>query len=511
MVRISDSEDLGDFFIDKFEVTNRQFKKFMDNGGYQKKEYWKQEFIKDGKVLSWEEAMNEFVDASGRPGPSSWQAGVYPEGKDDYPVSGISWYEAAAYAEYAGKSLPTVSHWNQARGKISSYLTNYFIISLSNFGSEGPSPVGSYQGITSFGVYDMAGNVREWCWNETQQGRCIRGGAWNDNVYMFNSISQIFPFDRSVKNGFRCARYLEEGKIRAEVFKLYEYESYVRDYSQKKPVPDDIFNVYKDLFSYDPKELNTRVELRDENAVDWIKEKISFDAAYGDERMMTYLFLPKNASPPYQAVIYFPGASALNQSSSEQLERRPDFQYYLSYVIRNRRAVVYPVYKDTFERRPNIKHRRTPESHQYAEHRIQLTKDFSRVIDYLETRSDIASDKLAYYGMSWGACMGLIIPAVEKRLQANIIVVGGLPKTKRRPEVDEINFISRITIPTLMLNGIYDTAFPYETSVKPTYDLLGTPEENKKLIMYESDHFIPRTELIKEVLNWLDKYLGPAK
>ena len=52
----------------------------MDNGGYQKKEYWKQEFIKDGKVLSWEEAMNEFVDASGRPGPSSWQAGVYPEG-----------------------------------------------------------------------------------------------------------------------------------------------------------------------------------------------------------------------------------------------------------------------------------------------------------------------------------------------------------------------------------------------------------------------------------------------
>jgi cephalosporin-C deacetylase-like acetyl esterase len=129
----------------------------------------------------------------------------------------------------------------------------------------------------------------------------------------------------------------------------------------------------------------------------------------------------------------------------------------------------------------------------------------------LETRPDIASDRLAYYGMSWGGGMGLIIPAVEGRLRANILIVGGLTKNRRRPEIDQINFITRVKIPTLMLNGKYDTSFPYDTTVKPTHDLLGAPEEDKRSVMFESDHFIPKNELIKETLAWLDKYLGPVK
>ena len=68
-------------------------------------------FVKNGKILTREKAMSEFTDKSGRPGPSTWEAGDYPDGQDDYPVNGISWYEAAAYAEYAGKDLPTSDHW----------------------------------------------------------------------------------------------------------------------------------------------------------------------------------------------------------------------------------------------------------------------------------------------------------------------------------------------------------------------------------------------------------------
>ena len=98
-------------------------------------------------------------------------------------------------------------------------------------------------------------------------------------------------------------------------------------------------------------DLNARVESRDESSEDWIEEKITFDAAYGDERIIAYLFLPKNTGPPYQTVIYFPGTSALLQESSEGLVGNRDFEVYLSFVVKNGRAVLYPVYKGTFERR----------------------------------------------------------------------------------------------------------------------------------------------------------------
>jgi len=100
--------ELPAFQMDKFEVTNQQYQEFIGQGGYQKREYWKEKFIREGHELSWEQAMGLLRDSTGRPGPSTWQAGHYPAGQEDYPVNGVSWYEAAAYAEFAGKSLPTI-------------------------------------------------------------------------------------------------------------------------------------------------------------------------------------------------------------------------------------------------------------------------------------------------------------------------------------------------------------------------------------------------------------------
>ena len=102
--------------MDTYEVTNREFRKFVEGGGYQKPEYWKQPFVKDGKPLSWQQAMEEFRDATRRFGPASWQFGTYPEGTAAMPVGGVSWYEAAAYAEFAGKSLPTIVRMVPCRG-----------------------------------------------------------------------------------------------------------------------------------------------------------------------------------------------------------------------------------------------------------------------------------------------------------------------------------------------------------------------------------------------------------
>ncbi len=520
MVRVSGSQTplgmLNDFFIDRYEVTNRKYKEFIDSGGYKNREYWTHEFTKTGNVLTWEKAMTEFVDQTGRLGPTTWQAGDYPVGQGDYPVSGISWYEAAAYAAFVGKSLPTGQHWGLARGEYTSLirwpqLGGFAVFApFSNFEGKGPVAAGSLPGITSYGAYDMAGNVREWCWNETSAGRLIRGGAWNDNTYRFTEMGGAPAFDRSSKNGFRCAFYPDPDKIPELAFAITTFGE-TRDFYKEEPVSDAIFRVYKEQFFYDKTDLNVRLESRDESAEDWISERITFDAAYGNERIIAQLFLPKNSPPPYQTVIYFPGSSSLFQSSSEDLTNYYEFPVFLSFLVKNGRAVLYPVYKGTFERRED-EYLLYPGnfSHLYTDYLIQVVKDFKRSIDFLETREDIDCQKLAYYGMSWGGLLGAIIPAVEERLQTTIILGGGLWDIGR-PEAHQINYVTRVKTPTLMLCGKYDTVFPCETSIKPMFDLLGTPDEHKELKLYETDHIPPRNDFIKEILAWLDRYLGPVK
>ena len=89
--------------------------------------------------------------------------------------------------------------------------------------------------------------------------------------------------------------------------------------------------------------------------------------------------------------------------------------------------------------------------------------------------------------------------------------VGGLMMQNTYPEADVINFLPRMKSPYLMLNGKNDTFFPLETSQKPMFKLIGTAEKDKKMIIYEGGHLVPRSDLIKETLVWFDRYLGAVK
>jgi dienelactone hydrolase len=502
------------FFIDRFEVTNKQFKEFIDNGGYKKPEYWENEFINDGKRLSFEQAITCFTDNTGRPGPFGWEAGYYPTGTDDYPVTGVSWYEAAAYAEYAGKSLPTAEHWKSAFGLYLPGISWDFgskIIPLSNFTGIGPAPVGKFRGMSCFGAYDMAGNVREWCWNKTLAGNIIRGGAWNDANYLYADMSQVPSFDRSPKNGFRCVKYIDTKKIPPGAFDLITYTGLMdwysgdRDYSREKPVSDNEFRIFSSQFLYDKTDLNASTEERIESYNDWTIEKVTFNASYGylKERMIAYLFLPKNVSPPFQTVIFWPGINTVFEKKLIMSNWESDFDF----ILKSGRAVMYPVYKGTFERNDGPVPK---EGHELTDWTIKLCKDFKRAIDYLETRKDIDTTRLGFYGISWGGSMGGMIPAIENRLKVNILIIGGF-NGQLLPEVHAINYVSRVKIPTLMLNGKYDLRYNIDLNVKPFFELLGTPKDDKRHKIYETDHWVQKNEIIKETLNWLDKYLGPVK
>ncbi len=490
---------LGNFWIDKFEVSNAEFKRFVDQGGYRKQEFWKHEFRKDGRVLSWDAAMRLFQDKTGQPGPASWIQGDYSPGQAQFPVTGVSWFEAAAYAEFASKSLPTIYHWREA----ASPWQSANIIPLSNFSGAGPAKVGTYRGMSWSGAFDMAGNVKEWVWNELPSGdRYIMGGAWNEPVYMFFDPDTRSPLDRSGNFGFRCAKYVLTGES-AKALDPVPRE--VRDYSSEHPVSDQIFQAYKRLYSYDKTPLHAAIESTQDKD-DWKREKITYDAAYGNERIIAYLYLPKRSTPPFQTVVYFPGADALYERSSINDPQLDLFDF----IIKSGRAVLVPVYKSTYERGDGYD-RGNRHSNAYRDHVIAWSKDLGRSIDYLDSRADIDHNRLAYEGASWGAAMGAILPAVEPRLKALVLLSAGFSLQKVYPEADQINFASRVKAPVLALNGRYDFYYPTVSSQEPMFRLLGTPSDKKRRVVYDTGHDVPRIEMIKESLNWLDRYLGPVK
>jgi formylglycine-generating enzyme required for sulfatase activity/dienelactone hydrolase len=484
----------GDFFLDKFEVTNRAYKMFVNKGGYRSPEYWKEPFVKEGGTLSFEQAMAEFRDATGRPGPSTWELGAYPEGQDDVPVHGISWYEAAAYARFAGKTLPTTYHWRRA----AALGIHSDILEFSNFLNKGPAPVGSFKGLGEYGTYDMAGNVKEWCWNENGGRRYILGGGWNEPNYQFSGADARPPFDRSANNGVRLMKTIDASPVPPRT--LEPIVRLVRDYSVEKPVTDDVFRVYERQFEYDHNDLKPAIESTDDSSPFWTVERITYNATYNNERIIAYLFLPKNTKPPYQTVVYFPHSGGFALRHFEQAEMS-----YLGFSIKAGRALLFPMYKGMYERR-------TPDFQMgpvaLRDEVVQQVKDLRRSLDYLATRSDIAQDRLAYFGVSYGARLAPVVLAVEHRFKTAVIWSGGLSTSAQLPEVDELNFAPRVHLPILMLNGRDDFNFPVEESQKPMFRLLGTPDKDKRYVLFDGGHIFPFNRIQKDTLDWLDTQLG---
>jgi dienelactone hydrolase len=141
-------------------------------------------------------------------------------------------------------------------------------------------------------------------------------------------------------------------------------------------------------------------------------------------------------------------------------------------------------------------------------------QDLTRSIDYLESRTDIDTTKLCYYGLSFGAMISPGYLALDKRIKIAILFHGGLPPSGQIPvDLDPLNYIARIKIPVLMINGKFDHVFPYEVSQVPMYRLLGTPSGHKRHIVYDIGHnmFGHRKQIIRDCLDWCERYFGSSK
>jgi pimeloyl-ACP methyl ester carboxylesterase len=314
---------------------------------------------------------------------------------------------------------------------------------------------------------------------------------------VFSDYDAKPPFDRYASYGFRLAKYI--GPIAGKLSEPIPINRLRPDVTRGKPVSDEIFEIYRRQYSYDRGPLNAVVEAQEETEF-WRKETVVLDAAYGGERFRAHLYLPKNAAPPYQTVVYFPGGDAFYPRSSRDASLSST-----DFIIRSGRALLYPVYKGTYERA------QPPPAGVQAkrELRIAWSRDLSRSIDYLETRQDIDHARIGFHVVSGDE--GVILIAIEPRFKVSVLQANGLGR-QPAPEIDPLNFAPRVRVPTLMVNGGYDFESPVETVQRPLFDLLGTPPEHKRHAVLEGGH-LPwhRQEVVDQILAWLDRYLGPVR
>ena len=181
---------------------------------------------------------------------------------------------------------------------------------------------------------------------------------------------------------------------------------------------------------------------------------------------------------------------------------------YFDYIIQSGRAVIYPVYEDTYERR--LKHR-LPAQPDSIDEPVDWYKDAASSLDYLDSRPDIDKGRMAYLGVSMGSADGVIIATLlQDRLRTAIFLDGGYFLVPVPPGLDQADFAPRLKKPVLMVNGRYDYTFPVQTSQDPLFRMLGTPAADKRHVILETPHDVTedRPALVREVLAWLDHYLG---
>lgn len=205
------------FLMDRHEVTNSEYLEFIAAGGYEDRSLWPEIMLVAGDSLPGAEALRAFVDQTGAPGPEGWSGGLYPKGTGSHPVVGVSWYEARAYAAWAGRALPTWDQWWRAAvgedGRIFPWGSDVEAIEArANFENEGSEPVGSRPiGVSPFGIGELAGNVREWLREPAggEPGRRLAvGGSWSEPSYSFEPSHTVAfpPAFRSPSVGFRTVK-----------------------------------------------------------------------------------------------------------------------------------------------------------------------------------------------------------------------------------------------------------------------------------------------------------------
>ena len=493
---------LSSFSIGINEISNEDFQEFIDIGGYENPSYWDFPFQMGNKIYDFNSSIKLFTDRYGRSGPANWSYGKFPSGLDNHPVTGISWFEARAFAKYKNLILPNIFQWTYASGIPEDVMImNQSVINNSNFDStqmrEVTNNEGSYNGLNNIG-----GNVKEWVLNPNGNGKekySIMGGAYNESSYTFNNYYSLSPFNRSIGNGFRLSKNLTNNQSDLDNDIIPDFQ---RNFEDLKDVSDEVFEVYKSQYDY-TKPINSKTINIEDFQEGYSAQKFEMETTYeSEENLSGYVIYSNKFKDKYDPIIIYPAAGSIWSNTDNQLPNVLLNQF--KYLIDEGYAIIHPVYYNTFSREKIIKTFWASDSEDYKDAIIKIGQDYKRSLDYIESRNDFNFDNMSYFGYSWGSTTSNYLLAIDDRIKAAVICVGGLMLQKSKKEIEAHYYVRRIKTPILHIIGKEDGIFGYEENYKPWRKLIGTPKDKLKLIELDNvGHGLPWDTIIKHHSNWV--------
>ena len=496
--------NLPPFSISKNEVSNLEYQKFVDAGGYENPRYWDFPLKVGEKIYDFNNSVKFFTGKYGKLGPANWTYGKYPEGLENHPVTGISWFEARAYANFKGLSIPNVYEWLYASGASRSLIdTN--VTNNSNYNSSVTREVSSDKGAYN-GLNNIAGNVKEWVSNpygENKEKYSVLGGSYLEFPYTYNNFYSLKPLDRTVGNGIRLVKKLSNKSSELDSKIIPEYN---RNSDDLVDISDEVFEIYKSQFDYDNRPLNSKTENIDGFQEGYTAQRFEMETTYeSDEKLFGYIVFSNKFTKQYNPLIIFPSAASIGRNTDKSLPNNLLNRF--KYLIDEGYAIVHPIYKNTYSRQKNYKTFWPDASDVYKNTIVSIGQDFKRSIDYIESRNDFKIGNLSYFGYSWGSTTSNYLLAIDNRIKSAFICVGGLMMQKSKKEVEAHYYLRRIKVPILHIAGKLDGIFGYDETFVPWKNLVGTEEKDLKIIELENiGHGIPNDTIIKYHQNWIENY-----
>ena len=501
--------DLGDFYIGRTEVSNNEFAAFVDAGGYDNPDYWLD--LEDEEAgMTFDVFRERFVDSTGRPGPAHWVNGGYPQGAEDLPVTGVSWYEAMAYAKFRGMKLPTARHWaraalglNEGRQPLAPHL-----LSVARTTSPGPGKVDDDTAMSTWGSVNMIGNVQEWTTTRDGDSRLTLGTSFAGPQWQYALATASLPGARLPDQGFRLALYDDE---------VPDPQLMLSGAVPRIPGPTrDEFADYMEGFAYAPGSISPaaaeQVSVTEEQ--DWIRERYVITSEALSDALPVLVFRPRESAGQLQPVIFLPPGDSYQRSfPSADIDIT---RYRIDFVVRSGRALVWPIIAGTHERQLP---RNRPRPNNLAERWLNVKRDrrneIGAVIDFLEFSDAYAGDKVALLAASFGATfVSPHILVAEERIRTAVMMSATLAGVDTNVFPDIVNpntYWPKVGQPILLLNGRYDISTHQLESREALLETIGTAAEDKRGIVYDSSHWpLPPHRVEKDVTEWLDEYLGPV-